>query len=438
MLSSEGVLGEAELLVFAHAGFNHLDQTPGQWLNQRVMMGNAVQAFSGFDKGCRGGNIFDAHLRHYEKGKSIFWVLPKKYKKSAKHSPGNFSTHRTKTFSHRIVIRVRAIGFPECGNPVIAEVVVEIYVEVSHKKHEPKPKPPVTPVVPPVVPPVVTPPSPTPPAPITCLAGEVMINSVCHQENKAEQECLAKGGSWDSVAVTCTIIQVNGNCSNIFVINGSGNVINNYQEGNCKVEEKKTPTCAEVGEVGVFPNCRPHTCEELGTCPPPPNCAERGEVGTFPNCHPRTCEETGTCPPPPHCEHGEVGTPPNCRPKTCQELNNCPPPPTPPTIVSVTTINDLDAEGFSENFCVTAEVPGNDTGTLVMAPRYGSFGPLGGTVTVTFTGTTEKCVTYYAPTEVPPGEHDKMKVTLRDNTTGLSATPDEQEFRIKPVPVNPG
>lgn len=374
MLSSEGVLGEAESQIFASAGFNHFDQTVSQWLSQRVMIGSAVKAFRGPDKGCENGHLFDAHMRSYEKGKSMFWVLPKQYKKSRKGSPGNFATHRTKTFSRRIVIRVKAIGMPECGNPIPVEIVVEIWVQVSHKKPVKKP---VVPVTPP--PPAVTPPPPA--APIVCVAPLVMTASGCaNQENHAEQHCLEQGGNWNSGTALCTIIQVNGNCSNIIVINGSGNTVNNYQEGNCKVEEKKTPTCLEADEVGTFPNCRPRTCEELGTCKPPPS---------------------------------------------------------PPKIVSVSTINDVDATGFSENFCVTVEMPGSDTGTLIMSPRYGNFGLLGGKVTFTVSGIMEECVTYYAPTEVPPGGKDKMTVTLRDNNTGTPATPDEQEFRINPAPVNP-
>jgi hypothetical protein len=56
------------------------------------------------------------------------------------------------------------------------------------------------------------------------------------------------------VQQTCTIIQIIGNCSNITVVNGSGNVVSTYQEGNCN-KETTTPSCP-AGTTGTFPKCQ--------------------------------------------------------------------------------------------------------------------------------------------------------------------------------------
>lgn len=91
---------------------------------------------------------------------------------------------------------------------------------------------------------------------VECKAGEVRdsAGNCVTQTNTAEQNCKAKGGAWDSVTVTCTIIQVNGNCSNIIVINGSGNTISTSQAGNCN--SSPPPVCPS-GTTGTYPNCQP-------------------------------------------------------------------------------------------------------------------------------------------------------------------------------------
>ncbi|MGC1177323.1 MAG: hypothetical protein WA843_04595 [Candidatus Saccharimonadales bacterium] len=85
-------------------------------------------------------------------------------------------------------------------------------------------------------------PAPLPPASVpapqvffTCPNGMLVYSpGSCNiQQNTAEQNCEALGGSYNGNTNLCTIIQVNGNCSNIWIVNGSGNTINNYQQGNC-------------------------------------------------------------------------------------------------------------------------------------------------------------------------------------------------------------
>jgi hypothetical protein len=80
--------------------------------------------------------------------------------------------------------------------------------------------------------PVATPP-PTPTA--NCPGGTFKdANGNCvAQTNSAEQNCKALGGTYNGSTQLCTIIQVNGNCSTIVVVNGSGNTVNTSTTGNC-------------------------------------------------------------------------------------------------------------------------------------------------------------------------------------------------------------
>jgi hypothetical protein len=122
----------------------------------------------------------------------------------------------------------------------------------------------------------------------------------------------------------------------------------------------------------------------------------------------------------------------------------------PPVIVSVTQLNDVDAGQFSANFHVTTQIAAGHTGTLTIAPAFGKMSPSDGPTTgmKTFrvaagTNTTPN-LTYYAPTEVPPGNSDvppgkdKIVVTLVDDQTHVSATPSWQVFTINPSPSGGG
>lgn len=117
---------------------------------------------------------------------------------------------------------------------------------------------------------------------------------------------------------------------------------------------------------------------------------------------------------------------------TTTQTSPPPPPPPPAPTVSATTINDVDAGGSSPNFCVTWNVPGSDSGSLTVTATYGHFSPSGSTGV---SGGSSSCQwTYYAPGEVPAGGKDTVTVTLRDNTSGRSATPFSQSFTINPPP----
>lgn len=94
-----------------------------------------------------------------------------------------------------------------------------------------------------------------PPQGIICKAGDILNSAgICvSQSNAAEQNCKAIGGTFNGATQLCTIIQINGNCSNITVVNGSGNVVNVTQEGNCN-SSPPPPTCPP-GSIGTPPSC---------------------------------------------------------------------------------------------------------------------------------------------------------------------------------------
>lgn len=105
-----------------------------------------------------------------------------------------------------------------------------------------------------------------------------------------------------------------------------------------------------------------------------------------------------------------------------------PPPAEKPVIVDITQINDVGVNETTR-MCATFNVPGSDSAKLTFASSFAGFQE-GRTPSFDVSGQDEKCVTYVAPTEVPTGGTDTITVTLRDNTTGQSATPATTVFRI--------
>jgi len=110
---------------------------------------------------------------------------------------------------------------------------------------------------------------------------------------------------------------------------------------------------------------------------------------------------------------------------SCTYTVDTPPVVSPPTIVDLTQINDVDITNTTQ-VCATANVPESNSGTLTFAARFGSFST---TKTFNVSGQVEKCTTYQAPTEVPAGGTDTITVTVRDNVTGKSAS-DTTTFKI--------
>jgi hypothetical protein len=95
--------------------------------------------------------------------------------------------------------------------------------------------------------PVKTAPVTTTTAPVLQCTDTTAVNygqaGICvYQTNSADQNCKAAGGSYNGNTNLCTITQVNANCSTVYVINGSGNVVGSpTQSGNCDTNTTTPP-----------------------------------------------------------------------------------------------------------------------------------------------------------------------------------------------------
>lgn len=108
---------------------------------------------------------------------------------------------------------------------------------------------------------------------------------------------------------------------------------------------------------------------------------------------------------------------------SCTYTVDTPPVDSPPTIVDLTQINDVDITNTTE-VCATVDVPGDNSWTLTFAARFGSMSAVRNG-----DNQFEKCATYKAPTEVPAGGTDTITAVVRDTVTGKSAT-DTTTFKI--------
>lgn len=111
-----------------------------------------------------------------------------------------------------------------------------------------------------------------------------------------------------------------------------------------------------------------------------------------------------------------------------------PPQQTPPSITSMTTINDVEMGGTSPNFNVGTVVPLGHSGSLICSAQYGSFTPS----TVSVSGMSTSTFTYVAPNDptAPNGLTENVTCTVYDSVTGLSAMRSET-FPINPRPAPP-
>lgn len=101
---------------------------------------------------------------------------------------------------------------------------------------------------------------------VQCKAGEVRdsAGNCVTQTNTAEQNCKVQGGTWSGSQQLCTIIQINANCSNVTVVNGSGNVVSTSQEGNCNSSPPPPPKCPDGRPVPPEGCDRPPTINIMG------------------------------------------------------------------------------------------------------------------------------------------------------------------------------
>lgn len=144
-----------------------------------------------------------------------------------------------------------------------------------------------------------------------------------------------------------------------------------------------------------------------------------------------------------------TATGPNCQ----QAVTFTTKQPEKPTL-SATTINDVERSwvdqatgdthwSFMRNFTATFNVPGSDPGTLMVDSAHGKFVvddgsnqpcKANGVRQFSVQGNSQLVLTYCAGTE---GDQDTVTVTLRDNTTGQSATPVTQTFNTPPPSTHP-
>lgn len=124
-------------------------------------------------------------------------------------------------------------------------------------------------------------------------------------------------------------------------------------------------------------------------------------------------------------------------------VNPCPPQQQEKPTVSDTKINDVEQGGFMRNYRVSYNIPGSHSGTLVVNATYGKFVLDGQACSApavsrfTVSGSNVLVLTYCAHMDPTGPTSDTVTVTLRDDTTGLSATPLSQTFATPPASTHP-
>jgi hypothetical protein len=372
-LSQEGVLQQATSQVYSPAGYTHGnagDMSVSQWFGKKVVETNSYGGFFGKDYMCHNGvmSVFDE--KGYESNTKVFAVLPNGYNKS------NSSTHRTKQFTERKVVGVWFIGLGTCANPNLARGRIVIWVKKHKKpaKKKPAPKKP-TPTIPTL----------SCPASYSYVAA---LASCVQQTNNASQECAGKGGvsSGSGVNFTCTIIQINGNCSNINVYNGNNIQVESHQEGNCNVKIEEPPVVEK--------------------CP-------EGYSGTPPYCVA------------PKCPEGYKGVPPHCEKPEEKALP-----------IKLSNLRKLEAKdkgeaatpGGTEPITVELSDPAGDSVELIFNDEFGHFQT--STIVVNKSGKYQE--TLVIPKDVGL-EEDTYWVTATDLKTGQETSTENWTYGIKPA-----
>ncbi len=200
--------------------------------------------------------------------------------------------------------------------------------------------------------------------------------------NIAAQACAVNyGGQWNAVTGICTVIQ--GNCSTLIVINGSGNTVNVTYNNSCNTTVTTQPA--------------PTTTT---TMPPPTTTTTQPPVTTT------------TMPPPP--------------------------PEQPPTIYGLTLPeNGAISIGGSSPVCAFITAPAGDSLSVTFtSDSIGDFSPAT-QPPVTSTGTNQVCATYLAPTNPADFGSDTYTVSVYDSTSKHSALKTSPSFTISPPPSRP-
>lgn len=210
-LGAERVLGQAGSEVFSGAGYNAVDgQSPQRWAEQRVVLVNSLNSYTGMDYSCREGKLRPWKVTTNPAGTPTFATLPYPYNKR------NSSLHKTKKDSKRIRVHGHVVGFGTCSNTHQGEVEYFLYIPPPPPKKPVAPKP--TPTPQPTPAPSTTP-TPTPPPSVI----------ECSNVNNSNNEI------------------VGGNCNHIC----NGYDVCNHEEKH----ETPPPTCTPP-KKGIYPNCK--------------------------------------------------------------------------------------------------------------------------------------------------------------------------------------
>jgi hypothetical protein len=277
------------------------------------------------------------------------------------------------------------------------------------------------------------------------VSGQVHdANGNCvNQSNAAEQNCKAAGGTYNNNTGLCTIIQVNGNCSNIIVINGSGNTVSNTQGGNCNnTTTTPSPTFTCTGLSLSVSNLS--ATATIGVATTGGAAFKSATISWGDNqsttdglTQSHTYAAGGT--------FGVSAVVTFSLPNSTTATANCsasvtlstPPPAVSPPTVTVNFVQEIDASDgsitYTARVCGSVKAVNGDSLSVSFKANYGKFDN-SNLPTMTANGTDQQvCNTYTSPTEA--GVKDQITINVLDSTTKLSASNVSNLFDIvKAVP----
>jgi hypothetical protein len=264
------------------------------------------------------------------------------------------------------------------------------------------------------------------------VSGQVHdANGNCvNQSNAAEQNCKAAGGTYNNNTGLCTIIQVNGNCSNIIVINGSGNTVSNTQGGNCNnTTTTPSPTFTCTGLSLSVSNLS--ATATIGVATTGGAAFKSATISWGDNqsttdglTQSHTYAAGGT--------FGVSAVVTFSLPNSTTATANCsasvtlstPPPVVSPPTVTVNFVQEIDASDgsitYTARVCGSVKAVNGDSLSVSFKANYGKFDN-SNLPTMTANGTDQQvCNTYTSPTEA--GVKDQITINVLDSTTKLSAS----------------
>jgi hypothetical protein len=269
-IQSDGLSSQVQALE-ASAGFHRMDGSWSSFVSTRVIAAPIVGPADPTDFGEMNSHMYSVGQRMLPNGTVVFIVIPVKYTKA------DIRLSPTKGYK-RIVVRVHIVGKSNCENAESGWVSIAIYIKIEVKhpkkivvKHPKK-----------IVKKIVVKHHKKVVKKIVCRSGSKLVGGSCvvqtqscqsgfswngtqcvqqaascpsgevmnsngncvNQANTAEEACQTEGGSWNGNNSLCTITQVNGDCSTIIVVNGSGDTVSTNNSGNCNTTVPPAPTPA--------------------------------------------------------------------------------------------------------------------------------------------------------------------------------------------------